>query len=100
MNEESAPLPRAATEEYASWFKALADATRIQIVSLLALHRALGFRVVGTREGVGCQHGRWRDVLMIERRSAVTGLWAAGGHAGWLNHGSRWLTRHVMSFSQ
>jgi DNA-binding transcriptional ArsR family regulator len=26
--------------EYASWFKALADATRIQIVSLLARHRA------------------------------------------------------------
>ena len=30
------PLGRAEAEEYASWFKALADATRIQIVSLLA----------------------------------------------------------------
>jgi len=29
-------LARATAEEYASWFKALADATRIQIVTLLA----------------------------------------------------------------
>src|SRR6185312_9067035 len=28
----------------------------------LALHRAAGFRVVGTRERIGCHHGRWRDV--------------------------------------
>jgi DNA-binding transcriptional ArsR family regulator len=36
MNDKSAPLDRATAAEYASWFKALADATRIQIVSLLA----------------------------------------------------------------
>ncbi|MFG3255305.1 ArsR/SmtB family transcription factor [Streptomyces sp. NPDC048172] len=30
------PLTRPTAEEYASWFKVLADATRIQIVSLLA----------------------------------------------------------------
>jgi phosphinothricin acetyltransferase len=35
----------------------------------LALHRAAGFRVVGTRERIGCHHGRWRDVILIERRS-------------------------------
>ncbi|MBD3141034.1 N-acetyltransferase family protein [Microbispora bryophytorum] len=35
----------------------------------LALHRAAGFRVLGTRERVGRHHGVWRDVLMIERRS-------------------------------
>lgn len=40
MNEhEVGPLDRAEAEEYASWFKALADATRIQIVSLLARRR-------------------------------------------------------------
>ncbi|MER7134610.1 ArsR/SmtB family transcription factor [Streptosporangium saharense] len=39
MNEENGLLPRAEAEEYASWFKALADATRIQIVSLLARRR-------------------------------------------------------------
>ena len=30
------PLERAAAEEYAAWFAALADGTRVQIVSLLA----------------------------------------------------------------
>jgi L-amino acid N-acyltransferase YncA len=35
----------------------------------LALHRACGFRVVGTRERVGRLDGVWRDVLLLERRS-------------------------------
>ncbi|WP_031172795.1 ArsR/SmtB family transcription factor [Streptosporangium roseum] len=39
MDAEIGPLERAEAEEYASWFKALADATRIQIVSLLARRR-------------------------------------------------------------
>jgi phosphinothricin acetyltransferase len=33
------------------------------------LHLAAGFRVVGTRERIGQHHGRWRDTLLIERRS-------------------------------
>lgn len=42
----------------------------------LALHRAAGFRIVGTRErvakmGYGPLAGRWRDVLLLERRSRV-----------------------------
>jgi L-amino acid N-acyltransferase YncA len=37
----------------------------------LALHRRAGFRVVGTRERVGRHHGRWRDVVLLERRSPV-----------------------------
>ncbi|MGW0060981.1 arsenite methyltransferase [Streptosporangium sandarakinum] len=40
----------------------------------LALHQALGFRVVGTRERIGCHRGLWRDVVMIERRSTLTGI--------------------------
>ena len=39
----------------------------------LALHERAGFRVVGVRERVGRHHGRWRDVVAIERRSRVTG---------------------------
>ncbi|MFI9364438.1 GNAT family N-acetyltransferase [Kitasatospora sp. NPDC053057] len=35
----------------------------------LALHRRAGFRMVGTRERIGRLHGRWRDVVMVERRS-------------------------------
>ena len=37
----------------------------------LALHAELGFRVVGVRERLGCLHGVWRDVLLLERRSEV-----------------------------
>ena len=37
MNEmQGGPLDRVTATEYASWFRALADATRVQIVSLLA----------------------------------------------------------------
>jgi phosphinothricin acetyltransferase len=37
------------------------------------LHQRAGFRIVGTRERVGCHYGRWRDVILIERRSpAIT----------------------------
>jgi L-amino acid N-acyltransferase YncA len=37
----------------------------------LALHDRAGFRVIGTRERVGRHHGRWRDVVLLERRSPV-----------------------------
>lgn len=40
----------------------------------LALHARAGFRVVGTRERVGQHFGRWRDVVMLERRSEVVGV--------------------------
>jgi len=39
MKATRGPLDRTEAVEYASWFKALADATRIQIVSLLARRR-------------------------------------------------------------
>ena len=39
----------------------------------LALHRKCGFRVLGRRERIGRMGGRWRDVLMLERRSAAVG---------------------------
>ena len=37
----------------------------------LALHASAGFRVIGTRKRIGRHHGRWRDVLLLERRSAT-----------------------------
>ncbi|WP_254897057.1 GNAT family N-acetyltransferase [Amycolatopsis sp. Hca4] len=39
-----------------------------------ALHRRAGFRELGTRERIGRHHGQWRDVVMIERRSAASGI--------------------------
>ncbi|MEH0935513.1 GNAT family N-acetyltransferase [Micromonospora psammae] len=37
----------------------------------LTLHRRAGFRVIGVRERIGRHHGRWRDVVLLERRSPV-----------------------------
>lgn len=34
----------------------------------LALHEAVGFRVVGTRERIAQLRGQWRDTLFLERR--------------------------------
>ena len=47
-------------------------------VASLALHRALGFREVGRRQRIarmthGELAGRWRDTVLLERRSAVVG---------------------------
>lgn len=39
------------------------------------LHQKCGFRIVGTRERIGKMHtGRWRDNLLLERRSKITGI--------------------------
>jgi phosphinothricin acetyltransferase len=38
------------------------------------LHKAFGFRTVGTRERLGRLAGQWRDVLLMERRSNLVGL--------------------------
>jgi phosphinothricin acetyltransferase len=43
----------------------------------LRLHTSEGFRVVGTRERIGRHHGRWRDVLLIERRSPAAAFGGA-----------------------
>lgn len=42
-------------------------------VESLALHERLGFRLVGVREKLGCMAGRWRDVVLLERRSLRIG---------------------------
>lgn len=40
----------------------------------LALAERAGFRVVGVRERLGELNGRWHDVVLLERRSAVVGV--------------------------
>ncbi len=39
----------------------------------IRLHEAVGFRKIGKRERLGQLAGRWRDVLLMERRSKVAG---------------------------
>lgn len=40
----------------------------------LKLHRRHGFREVGVRERIARHHGRWRDTLLLERRSQRVGV--------------------------
>lgn len=42
-------------------------------VASLALHKSLGFREVGKRENVGQLGGKWRDTILLERRSEIVG---------------------------
>lgn len=42
-------------------------------VSSIRVHELCGFRKVGTRERLGRMGERWRDVVLLERRSAKTG---------------------------
>lgn len=39
----------------------------------LRLHAGAGFREVGRRERIGRHRGRWRDTILLERRSPVVG---------------------------
>jgi len=39
----------------------------------IAIHERCGFRVVGVREKLGEMEGRWRDVVLMERRSPEVG---------------------------
>ncbi|MDC9523935.1 GNAT family N-acetyltransferase [Pseudoalteromonas sp. Angola-30] len=43
-------------------------------ISSITLHTRNGFRQVGNREKLGQLHGVWRNVTLMERRSAVVGL--------------------------
>jgi len=40
----------------------------------LALHKACGFRVLGTRKRIGKLRGVWRDNMQLERRSNLVGI--------------------------
>jgi L-amino acid N-acyltransferase YncA len=39
----------------------------------ISLHKSCGFREVGVRRRIGELAGAWRDVLLLERRSAIVG---------------------------
>ena len=39
----------------------------------IRLHERLGFEIVGRRKRLGKLNGEWRDVLLMERRSALVG---------------------------
>ena len=43
-------------------------------VASIAIQKDCGFREVGIREKIGCMNGKWRDVVLMERRSRVIGV--------------------------
>ncbi len=43
-------------------------------IASIKLHHKYGFRTIGTRERLGKLDNKWRDVLLLERRSRVTGI--------------------------
>jgi len=44
-------------------------------IASLKLHQKNGFRIIGTRHRPGrMQDGRWRDVVLLERRSQTVGI--------------------------
>ena len=57
----------AATEAAGIW--SLRSGIFPENIASLAVHQRAGFRVVGTRDRPGRLRGRWRDVVLIERRS-------------------------------
>ncbi|WP_261129795.1 GNAT family N-acetyltransferase [Bacillus sp. Marseille-Q3570] len=40
----------------------------------ITLHKKAGFREVGRRERLGKMAGKWRDVILLERRSEAVGI--------------------------
>jgi L-amino acid N-acyltransferase YncA len=47
----------------------------VENAASLSLHRSAGFRRVGVQERLGRDRtGRWRDVVLLERRSSIQGI--------------------------
>ncbi|MEV3919386.1 GNAT family N-acetyltransferase [Actinomadura coerulea] len=59
----------ASTEEEGIW--TIQSGVFPENASSLRLHAKAGFRAVGVRERLGRLHGRWRDVVLLERRSPL-----------------------------
>jgi phosphinothricin acetyltransferase len=59
--------------EAAGYWTLLAGVMHENVASL-GLHEAVGFRRVGVQQGLGRDaRGRWRDVVLLERRSPIVG---------------------------
>ncbi|MCJ7622492.1 MAG: N-acetyltransferase family protein [Anaerolineaceae bacterium] len=43
-------------------------------IASIKLHKSCGFREVGYREHLGQLYGKWRNVVLMERRSKTTGI--------------------------
>ncbi|MBN2084587.1 MAG: N-acetyltransferase [Anaerolineales bacterium] len=66
-------IAKAVEESEAGGFWTLRSGIFPENKASLALHQKFGFRILGTQERIGKMNGRWRDVVLMERRSAVVG---------------------------
>ena len=57
-------LAEAETRGYRQMLAIIGDQTNI---ASIALHASFGFRRIGTLQSVGFKHGRWRDVVLMQR---------------------------------
>lgn len=40
----------------------------------ISLHLSAGFRIIGIREKIGMMDGKWRDIVLLEKRSHTIGI--------------------------
>lgn len=43
-------------------------------IASIKIHEYCGFRTIGIRERIGQMNGKWRDTVLMERRSATIGI--------------------------
>jgi phosphinothricin acetyltransferase len=43
-------------------------------IASIKIHEACGFRILGKRERIGQMNGKWRDTILMERRSKTIGI--------------------------
>lgn len=43
-------------------------------IGSIKIHEACGFRLIGRRERIGKMNGKWRDTILLERRSDKVGV--------------------------
>lgn len=69
----NALLQRLITESEARNIWTLQSGIFPENLASIALHHKFGFRKIGYREKVGKMDGVWRDTVLMERRSKITG---------------------------
>jgi phosphinothricin acetyltransferase len=60
------------SEEHGIW--TLSSSVFSENKATLKLHEKFGFRIIGTREKIAQLDGKWRDTILLERRSRKVGI--------------------------
>jgi phosphinothricin acetyltransferase len=60
------------SEEHGIW--TLSSSVFAGNIATLKLHEKCGFRIIGTREKIAQLDGKWRDTILLERRSKMVGI--------------------------